>query len=167
MQMQIQLCKEIGVPVATRTTPPPKLDETAQAALIAKAAARGPEIIAPSSCRKPEPRAVPNDVGCSNSRISPPDFPANNFGLGWCEDQGVMGDIRQVFQVPSAPHDSRFRMRGRFNRRWPISCAIISPKICSALARREISPLACACNCRCERSLSCHRRRIPIVGRDR
>lgn len=31
--------KEVGVPVATRTTPPPPLDEAAEAALKAKAAA--------------------------------------------------------------------------------------------------------------------------------
>jgi hypothetical protein len=34
---------EVGVPVATRTTPPPKLDHAAQAALRAKALALAPK----------------------------------------------------------------------------------------------------------------------------
>jgi quercetin dioxygenase-like cupin family protein len=34
---------EVGIPVAARTTPPPKLDETAQAELKAKAAALAPK----------------------------------------------------------------------------------------------------------------------------
>ena len=34
---------EVGVPVATRTTPPPKLDEAAQAGFRAKAAALAPK----------------------------------------------------------------------------------------------------------------------------
>ncbi len=43
---------EVGVPVATRTTPPPRLDEAAQAAFMAKAAALAPkyrtELLKPS-----------------------------------------------------------------------------------------------------------------------
>jgi quercetin dioxygenase-like cupin family protein len=43
--------KEVGVPVATRTTPPPSLDEAAQAALAAKVKALSPkyrtELLAP------------------------------------------------------------------------------------------------------------------------
>jgi quercetin dioxygenase-like cupin family protein len=35
--------REVGVPVATRTTPPPSLDETAQAALVAKVKALSPK----------------------------------------------------------------------------------------------------------------------------
>jgi quercetin dioxygenase-like cupin family protein len=35
--------REVGVPVATRTTPPPKLDESAQAAFRAKAEALAPK----------------------------------------------------------------------------------------------------------------------------
>jgi hypothetical protein len=35
--------REIGVPVATRTTPPPPLDEAAQAAFVAKAKALAPK----------------------------------------------------------------------------------------------------------------------------
>jgi uncharacterized cupin superfamily protein len=34
---------ELGVPVATRTTPPPKLDEAAEAAFRSKAAALAPK----------------------------------------------------------------------------------------------------------------------------
>ena len=34
---------EVGVPVATRTTPPPKLDEKEQAAFIAKVQALAPK----------------------------------------------------------------------------------------------------------------------------
>ncbi len=34
---------EVGVPVATRTTPPPKLDDAAQAEFRAKAAALAPK----------------------------------------------------------------------------------------------------------------------------
>jgi len=40
---QEEFFKEVGVPVATRTTPPPKLDEAAQAAFIAKAEALAPK----------------------------------------------------------------------------------------------------------------------------
>jgi quercetin dioxygenase-like cupin family protein len=35
--------KQVGVPVPTRTTPPPKLDKTAQAAFLAKAQALSPK----------------------------------------------------------------------------------------------------------------------------
>ena len=38
-----ELFRELGVPVATRTTPPPALDEAAQAALVAKVKALGPK----------------------------------------------------------------------------------------------------------------------------
>src|SRR5262249_5176425 len=34
---------EVGIPVATRTTPPPSLDEAAQAALVAKVKALAPK----------------------------------------------------------------------------------------------------------------------------
>jgi quercetin dioxygenase-like cupin family protein len=40
---QEQFFLEVGIPVAARTTPPPKLDETAQAELEAKAAALAPK----------------------------------------------------------------------------------------------------------------------------
>jgi quercetin dioxygenase-like cupin family protein len=40
---QEQFFLEVGIPVAARTTPPPKLDETAQAELKAKAAALAPK----------------------------------------------------------------------------------------------------------------------------
>ena len=40
---QEEFFKAVGVPVATRTTPPPKLDEAAQAALLAKAEALAPQ----------------------------------------------------------------------------------------------------------------------------
>ncbi len=40
---QEEFFKEVGVAVATRTTPPPKLDEAAQAAFQAKAAALAPK----------------------------------------------------------------------------------------------------------------------------
>jgi quercetin dioxygenase-like cupin family protein len=39
---QEEFFREVGVPVATRTTPPPKLDESAQAAFKEKAAALAP-----------------------------------------------------------------------------------------------------------------------------
>lgn len=41
--MQEEFFAEVGVPVATRTTPPPKLDEAAQAALKAKSEALAPK----------------------------------------------------------------------------------------------------------------------------
>jgi quercetin dioxygenase-like cupin family protein len=40
---QEEFFAEVGVPVATRTTPPPKLDEAAQKAFIAKAVALAPK----------------------------------------------------------------------------------------------------------------------------
>ncbi len=40
---QEEFFREVGVPVATRTTPPPKLDESAQAKFKAKAAALAPK----------------------------------------------------------------------------------------------------------------------------
>lgn len=40
---QEEFFKEVGVPVATRTTPPPKLDEAAQTAFMAKAEALAPK----------------------------------------------------------------------------------------------------------------------------
>jgi len=40
---QEKFFQEVGVPVATRTTPPPKLDEAAQAAFRAKAEALAPK----------------------------------------------------------------------------------------------------------------------------
>lgn len=40
---QEEFFKEIGIPVATRTTPPPSLDEAAQAALVAKVKAVAPK----------------------------------------------------------------------------------------------------------------------------
>jgi hypothetical protein len=40
---QEEFFQEIGVPVATRTTPPPKLDEPAQAEFSAKARALAPK----------------------------------------------------------------------------------------------------------------------------
>ncbi len=40
---QEEFFQEVGVPVATRTTPPPKLDEAAQAAFMAKAEALAPQ----------------------------------------------------------------------------------------------------------------------------
>ncbi len=40
---QEEFFREIGVPVATRTTPPPELDEAAQAAFMAKAIALAPK----------------------------------------------------------------------------------------------------------------------------
>ena len=40
---QEEFFTQVGVPVATRTTPPPKLDETAQAKFKAKAAALAPK----------------------------------------------------------------------------------------------------------------------------
>lgn len=49
---QEEFFKEVGVPLATRTTPPPPLDEAAQAALAAKAEALAPkyrtEFLAPA-----------------------------------------------------------------------------------------------------------------------
>jgi hypothetical protein len=38
---------EVGVPVATRTTPPPKLNEKEQAALVEKVKALAPKYVAP------------------------------------------------------------------------------------------------------------------------
>jgi len=40
---QEEFFREVGVPVATRTTPPPRLDEAAQAAFVAKAKALAPK----------------------------------------------------------------------------------------------------------------------------
>lgn len=40
---QEEFFKQVGIPVATRTTAPPKLDEAAQKAFIAKAAALAPQ----------------------------------------------------------------------------------------------------------------------------
>ena len=40
---QEEFFKQVGVPVATRTTPPPKLDEAAQAAFKAKSEALAPQ----------------------------------------------------------------------------------------------------------------------------
>jgi hypothetical protein len=40
---QEEFFMEIGVPVASRTTPPPRLDETAQAEFKAKAASLAPK----------------------------------------------------------------------------------------------------------------------------
>jgi quercetin dioxygenase-like cupin family protein len=50
---QEEFFREVGVPVATRTTPPPPLDEAAQAALVVKVNALAPkyrtELLAPST----------------------------------------------------------------------------------------------------------------------
>jgi quercetin dioxygenase-like cupin family protein len=40
---QEEFFREVGIPVATRTTPPPPLDEAAQAALVAKVKALAPK----------------------------------------------------------------------------------------------------------------------------
>jgi hypothetical protein len=40
---QEEFFEQVGLPVATRTTPPPKLDEAAQAEFVAKALALAPK----------------------------------------------------------------------------------------------------------------------------